>query len=118
MDLVEVCTRDIFWYRGISNFHGSQGFCYYCKLCHDSNVGLVSSKADPAFVKTGFCNWKKGMEKFKDHESSLAHKNSLVAIISSRNVSVSNLIQQGLHKEQVQRRESLHKELAALCFLL
>ena len=42
------------------------------------------------------------MEKFKDHESSLAHKNSLAAIIASRNVSVSNLIQQGLHKEQVQ----------------
>ena len=80
-------------------------------------MGLVSSKADPAFV-TGFCNWKIDLEKFKDHESSLAHKNSLVAIIASRNVSVSYLIQQGLHKEQIQRRESLHKQLAALRFLL
>ena len=76
-------------------------FCYYCKLFHNSNVGLVSSKADPAFV-TRFCNWKKGTEEFKDHESTSAHKNSLVAIIGSSNVSVSNLIQQCLHKELAQ----------------
>ncbi len=55
------------------------------------------------------------MEKFKDHES-LAHKNSLAAIIASKNVPVTNLIQQGLHKEQVQQRESLHKQLEALRF--
>ena len=75
-------------------------FCYYCKLSHDSNVGLVSSKADAAFVTNGFCNWKKGMEKFKDHESSSAHKNSLAAIIASRNMSVGNLMQQSLHKSK------------------
>ncbi len=92
-------------------------FCYYCKLSHDSNVGLVSSRADPSFVTTGVCNWKKGMEKFKDHESSLSHKNSLAAIIASKNVPVTNLIQQSLHKEQVQRRERLHKQLT-LHFLL
>ena len=94
------------WYKQFPWIHFYKSrmkvFCYYCKLSHDSNVGLVSSKADPAFITTGFCNWKKGMEKFKDHESSLAHKNSLAAIIASRNVSVSNLIQQRLHKEQVQ----------------
>ncbi len=74
-------------------------FCYYCKRSHDSNVGLVSSKADAAFVTTGFSNWKKGMENFKDHESSSTHKNSLAAIIASRNVSVGNLMQQSLQKE-------------------
>ena len=65
MDLVEVCARDIFKYHGISNFHGFT----FASHPHDSYLGSVSSKADPVFVTTGFCNWIKGMEKFMDHES-------------------------------------------------
>ena len=95
-----------------------EGYLLIFKLSHDSNVGLVSSKADPAFVTSGFVTAIKVWKILKIMISSLAHKNSQVAIIASRNVSVSNLIQQGLHKEQVQQRESLHKQLTALRFLL
>ncbi|CAB3994340.1 Hypothetical predicted protein, partial [Paramuricea clavata] len=36
----------------------------------------VSFKGEPAFIKTGFNNWKKS-EAFKKDESSECHKNSL-----------------------------------------
>ena len=57
-------------------------------------MGLVSPKVDPAFVTTGFCYWKKAVNKF---ESLLIH--SLAAFIASRNTSESNLIQRGFDKE-------------------
>ena len=46
-------------------------------MAYDSSAVVASSKADPAFTTAGFCNWKKAVERFKEHESSYAHRNAL-----------------------------------------
>ena len=39
----------------------------------------MSTKAEPAFAITGFSNWKKVTTRFKEHESSQAHRDVVFA---------------------------------------
>jgi hypothetical protein len=51
---------------------------------------IRNSKADSAFITSGFSNWKKTVEKFKDHERSTTHNNVLLS--ASRNISIAEQI--------------------------
>ena len=46
-------------------------FCFCCRA-----FGQIG-QYDDAFVKIGFKNWKKALEKFRSHEKSIAHKSSV-----------------------------------------
>ena len=50
-------------------------FCYYC-VSHDSKLTAEHNK-DPAYISTGFRNWKKAPKCFKEHEESKCHKAAL-----------------------------------------
>jgi len=51
--------------------------CFYCSnVCKDSSLPWIGN-ADPAFTSAGFYNWKKGLERFRQHESSHVHYLSL-----------------------------------------
>ena len=39
---------------------------------------LYSKNNSPAFVDSGFSDWKKGPEKFKSHESNLTHRKEVM----------------------------------------
>jgi len=66
-------------YRWLHYSPTQQGvLCFYCaKVCAPENMSSRSLPwakcADPAFVSRGFSNWKKGVEKFKQHQSSHTH---------------------------------------------
>ena len=90
-------------------------YCYYCKRAYDSSAKVASSKADPAFTSAGFCNWKKIVERFKEHESLHAHRNSLA---TSQCLRVNQLLLKKLEQSQSKQRASLIKQLAALRYLL
>lgn len=49
-------------------------FCFACKL--------FDKKSENAFVKNGFCDWKKAKEKTRSHENSSEHRKSLLTWIS------------------------------------
>lgn len=110
------------WYKQFSWIHlccsRQKVYCYYCQHAYNSQVRVVSSKADPAFTTVGFSNWKKALDRFKEHESSLAHRDCLAAFIASKSTSVDELLLKGLDKDQSKRRCSLLKQLAALRFLM
>ena len=51
--------------------------CYICaKHSRNANLDSITNK-DPAFISTGFCNWKKPIECFEIHRISKCHKTSL-----------------------------------------
>ena len=52
----------------------------YCHHCTELNVRIP--KADPAFTTEGFCNWKKALDKFKEHEMSHAHRAAVASHIA------------------------------------
>ena len=110
------------WYKEFSWIHlccsNFKVYCYYCKRACGSQLKVVSTKADPAFTMIGFSNWKKALNKFKEHESSLAHRDAFAAFIASKSTPVNELILKGLDKDQARRRRSLLNQLSALRFLL
>lgn len=65
------------WYKTFPWLHvsGIDGVsCFYCtkyiQLCPDKTL---ATKADMAFSGKGFKNWKKAIERFRNHEKSAAH---------------------------------------------
>ena len=46
-------------------------FCYFC-IKHQAKLS-VEHKKDPAYVSTGFPNWKKAPKYFKEHKQSKCH---------------------------------------------
>uniref|UniRef100_A0A8C4QSI2 TTF-type domain-containing protein n=1 Tax=Eptatretus burgeri TaxID=7764 RepID=A0A8C4QSI2_EPTBU len=44
-----------------------------CHLCMKSPL-VGCSKKDERFIKKGFCNWKKGLERFNEHQKSARHR--------------------------------------------
>ena len=43
-----------------------------------TELNVRMSKADQAFSTKGFCNWKKAVLKFKEHECSHTHQHAVV----------------------------------------
>ena len=49
-------------------------FCHPCRQMYEVRDGAKYMKAEDAFVRDGFCNWKKAVLKLKIHEATLAHR--------------------------------------------
>ena len=90
-------------------------YCHQCKLATDMNVR--SSKADPAFSTEGFSNWKKAINRFKEHERSHAHQHVVAAHIS-RQIPINQQLEKQPTKTQQNRRCSLLKQISALRYLV
>ena len=50
-------------------------FCHYC-ITHQEKLTTEHNK-DPAYLTTGFRNWKKALKCFKEHELSKCHTAAL-----------------------------------------
>ena len=94
-------------------------YCFYCRVALRSQVSVMSTKADPAFsTTTGFSNWKKGTSSFKQHESSLAHRDALSAHIMSSVTPINELLKDCGNLTQKNRRQSFLNQLAGIRFLV
>ena len=84
-----------------------------------SQRGITFSKrGDASFILTGFCNWKKGKEKFRDHEMSQVHNKAVLKYESLSRPGVLEIANSALKKDQKERREMLMKQLHSLRFLM
>jgi hypothetical protein len=66
------------WYEAYPWLHSEGGIsgvlCLYCRKSHMAcGIQSIAKNADAAFTVTGFTNWKKAIDKFKNHQSSHAH---------------------------------------------
>ena len=97
-------VRGAFYPLGTSNFHGftyvAQVFCYYCKYAASNLQVRVGTKPDSAFSTVGFSNWKKAVDRFKDHVSSSAHTYAFTVFNAFRSTSVNDLMLRDLDQGQ------------------
>ena len=49
-------------------------YCIYCRSAAKHDLLSFSKNASFAFIKDGYGNWKKAIERFSGHETSLTHK--------------------------------------------
>ena len=63
--------------------------CHICMTQHKQGNIKLATKLEMTFIETGFTNWKKAMEKFKDHENSSCHRQAMhVSEIPERNANL------------------------------
>ena len=93
----------------------AQSFCHYCVKA--SRLSGKSIRADQVFVTSGFSNWKKAIQRFKDHQFSIALKNALLTTAALKNP-IDQQIQTEAENISHKRQQSLLKQLSALHYLL
>ena len=107
------------WYNQFKWIHFCQTrlkvFCHYCVKA--SRLSGKSIRADQVFVTSGFSNWKKAIQRFRDHEFSIAHKNALLTTAASKNP-IDQQLQTEAENIRQKRQQSLLKQLSALHYLL
>jgi hypothetical protein len=95
-------------------------------FCHVCVVALKSKKMDwslrkgePAFVSKGLCNWRDATVLFKNHESSLCHKEAmqLVVTLPATCPDVGEMLSREMADQTRDNRECLLKVLSNLWFL-
>ena len=84
-------------------------YCYFCRTAVRRQLINFSKNAKDTFVTIGFDNWKKGKERFKEHERCQAHLEACMKLESLLHPSVSRLSSQ-LLSDQMHHREMFMKE--------
>ena len=93
----------------------AQLFCHCCVKA--SRLSGKSIRADQVFVTSGFSKWKKAIQRFKDHEFSIAHKNALLTMAASKNP-IDQQLQTEAENIRQKCQQSLLKQLSTLHYLL
>ena len=57
--------------------------CYYCAKAEACKLSNLARKRERAFSVEGFSNWKKGIEKFSDHQKSQSHRFAMQQLVQS-----------------------------------
>ena len=78
----------------------------------------MSSEQEKTFTVDGFGNWKKALQRFKEHESSQGHKENMEKHILMRQPSVTSQLTTELKTSQALRRKLLEKEISSIKYLL
>jgi hypothetical protein len=98
------------WYQQFPWLHwvNDHLLCHICVVHERANL-TWNKRTDNAFVTTGYsCNWKKAVEKFKEHELSGLHKECVEkAALILDGVNVSHLLQNQVQQEQTTSRTAL-----------
>ena len=93
-------------------------FCQVC--CSAAKHGLLtfSKRLNYAFVNVGFCNWKKALEKFAEHEKSDMHKEAFSKIMSRRKgISIQSQLATQQEKDRHLNRSMFLKVIESVLFL-
>ena len=95
-----------------------RAFCFYCRLAEQRGILLFSTKAEPTFTITGFNNWRRALEKFKNHSASNAHAEAVMKWQMLQTSPINTQLQTQVQKSQRLRQQALVKHLYCLRYLL
>ena len=94
-------------------------FCHYCRHAVEQNLLTFSKNAEGAFSEDGFENWKKAIERFKSHETSIAHREAVPKVFAILKAeSVSSQLSEQERTQQLAHRKALMLQLSSLRYLL
>ena len=74
---------------------------------------LTDQLGDKGFVVNGFCNWKKALSVFRQHEQSHSHKEAVLKIEAMKQPSVISQLSSNVKKDQAIHRECLLATLSS-----
>ena len=78
----------------------------------------LSTKLEMAFIETGFTNWKKAIEKFKDHKGSSCHREAInVSEIAERNTNLPEMFDPKLTYQKFDNRQAFLEILESIQYL-
>ncbi|XP_078022036.1 uncharacterized protein LOC144461936 isoform X1 [Epinephelus lanceolatus] len=104
------------WYEKYVSM-GTEGvLCFHCSKYFKTGKPAQAKSIDPAFVSTGFQNWKKALEKFSMHEKSEGHKVA-VTTAAYETRPVTTQLSSAVSTQQAENRASLLKIIGAEMFL-
>ena len=92
--------------------------CFYCTTARRKQLLTFSKKTNDAFIRTGFSNWKKAIERFKQHEKSQSHSEAVLKVQSVAPVNVRAILDNSHKKLQLARQQMLIKNLLSLQHLV
>uniref|UniRef100_H3AGW7 DUF4371 domain-containing protein n=1 Tax=Latimeria chalumnae TaxID=7897 RepID=H3AGW7_LATCH len=78
-------------------------FCFYCCWGSERNLLTLSKKAEDAFAKKGYNNWKRATEKFTEHEKSDLHNEAKRKYMAKDQPSVMVQMNDQLQCNQIER---------------
>ena len=91
-------------------------FCYFC-IKHQAKLSVEHNK-DPAYISTGFRNWKKTPKCFKEHEQSKCHTAALVnEVVVPKCADVAEMHDNELIKQRKMERQYLKIIMESLQYL-
>ena len=97
--------------------HLNAAFCHTCKQAYSIDR-IHCSKSEEAFISKGFKNWKKALEKFKIHETSLTHRSFIVKYANMKSPqNICEIFSSQLLNERKTARESLKRIFTSLRYL-
>lgn len=100
--------------------YDSEKDCVFCRSCKsaDTNDLLKSHmRKDPTFISDGFINWKKALEKFRDHESSKCHKEAVTMLNGLQQTSVACQLSSQHKNDMIKARSALSTIFTSLRYL-
>ena len=57
--------------------------CFYCAKAETSRLSNLAKRHETAFIVDGFANWKKAIEKFRDHQNRQSHRFSVQQLVQT-----------------------------------
>ena len=90
-------------------------FCFYCRAAASKHLLTFSSSA---FISSGFNNWKKAKDRFRNREQSHTHMEACEAYTALQQPSIAAQLSRQTSQEQNQHRILLLKHLSSLKYLI
>ena len=95
----------------------NKAYCYYCRTAVRRGIICFTKKHKEAFISTGFENWKKAKERFKEHEQCQLHLEACLKLEMLKRTSVATRLSNQLRLDQERRRNILLKLLSSIRYL-
>ncbi len=92
-------------------------FCLLCRYAYKHKLFSFAKCGESAFTQTGYQNWKKALERFRNHESSHFHKEAHLKWIAQQRPTVESQLNAEVKNQQQKRRAGLVLQMRAIQYL-
>ena len=96
----------------------SKAFVTHAGCVTKEGFSLHVKNPDTVFVHTGFNNWKKAHERFKQHAQSSTHREAVVHVKQINLPAIDTQLSRQCHEAQVMHRRVLRVLMSSLWYLL
>ena len=91
--------------------------CYPCAKGHSLGLLTLSTKNEDTFITKGFTNWKKALEKFKEHQKSACHRHAVLQLQQVKSGPVTAQLSSQKASEQESARAALLSVFSSIRYL-